>query len=79
MKLYLVKINWYNDAIGEDKIDRAFTFANSYGEACNQINKCYSYINSIKIEEVNDEVDGTILFMPDDIEMIKEIRSANFY
>ena len=79
MKLSLAKINWYNDAIGEDKIDRAFIFADSYGETCNQINKCYSHINSIKIEEVNDEIDVTILFMPDDTKMIKEIRSANFY
>ena len=80
MKIYQVKVYWYDDISGEDKNDNAFIFAATYGEAITQLDAHFTNIYKIKIEEVCVDTAGTyILFVPKDKEIINAIRDSNCY
>ena len=77
MKLYFAKVNWYDNYSEKDNVDKCFVFAENYGEACEQINYHFDYINSIKIEEINDCGKSSVLFVPNDKNLIQGIKNAN--
>lgn len=80
MILFLAKINWFDDYDEQNKTDRCFIFAKDYADACRQLSEHFNYIDNIKINCINDFVgDTSILYVPNDKNLIQGIKNANIW
>lgn len=80
MTLFFAKINWFDDYDEQNKTDKCFIFAKDYADACRQLSEHFNYIDNIKINCINDFVgDTSILYVPNDKNLIQEIKNANIW
>ena len=73
--MYSVKVNWYDSYAGEDRVDYAIVVASSWGEAAEQINKQFEYINSIEMRQIS-SVESKVVFMAGE-HMMEEVAELN--
>lgn len=80
MILFFAKINWFDGYDEQNKTDKCFIFAKDYADACRQLSEHFNYIDNIKINCINDFVgDTSILYVPNDKNLIQEIKNANIW
>ena len=80
MKIYQVKIYWYDEFNDKQNTDNAFIFATTYSEALTQLDSHFTNIYKVKIEEICTDTAGTyVLFTPKNKEIINAIRNSNCY
>ena len=73
--MYSAKVNWYDRYAEKDKVDYVIIVADSWGEATEQINKQFEYINSIEIKQVN-SVECKVIFLAGE-RMMEEVTELN--
>lgn len=79
-KLYFATINWYEEYTDRNLTNKCYIFAPSYADACEQIETQFSYIENIHLEEIAcDCGPTTMLYVPDDSDIILAINNENNY
>lgn len=73
--MYSAKVNWYDRYAEEDRVDYVIVVADSWGEAAEQINKQFEYINSIEMRQIS-SVENRVIFMPSE-HMMEEVAELN--
>ena len=76
--MYSAKVNWYDrytEDTEEDRVDYVIVVAGSWGEAAEQINKQFEYINSIEMRQIR-SVESKVVFMADE-HMMEEVAELN--
>lgn len=73
--MYRVKINWYDRYAEEDRVDNIIVVADSWAAAMDELNKCFEYINSIEIWQI-DSSETKIIYVTDE-HMAQEIAELN--
>ena len=73
--MYSAKVNWYDRYAEEDRVDYVIVVADSWGEAAEQINKQFEYINSIEMRQIS-SVENRVIFMPSEHTM-EEVTELN--
>lgn len=73
--MYSAKVNWYDRYAEEDRVDYAIVVADSWGEAADQINKQFEYINSIEMKQIS-PVESKVIFMATE-DMMEEVAELN--
>lgn len=73
--MYRVKINWYDRYAEEDRIDNIIVVAGSWAAAMDELNKCFEYINSIEMWQI-DSSETKIIYVTDE-HMAQEIAELN--
>ena len=74
--MYYVKINWYNERSDEDIISHMIICAADWNDAMQKITSRFTWINSIKMREI-DSCEHSVVFIPDN--MIDAIIAENTY
>ena len=78
--IYWAEIQWYNDYDGIDQTDTTVILAHNMEQAAQIIEKNFDYISKVTIESIAEGTQGTIIYLPNDCEHIKEmISDANNY
>ena len=52
-KLYYVEVKWYNDYEDKNDTNQFYAFSPNLKDLGERIDKCYNYIENVKIKEVN--------------------------
>lgn len=79
-KLYFVTIYYFEEFTDKDLTNKCYIFASSYANACEQIETQFSNIEHIDIEEIASDCGLTsILYVPDDSDIISAINNENNY
>ena len=79
-KLYFVTVYSFEEFSEKDLITKCYVFAPSYASVCKQINSQFSFIQRIDIEEIASDCGLTsILYVPDDSDIISAINNENNY
>ena len=73
--MYSAKVNWYDRYAEEDHIDNIIVIADSWAAAMNELNKQFSYINSIEIRQIG-LPETKIIYLVDE-HMAEEIAELN--
>ena len=80
MNVYLTKVDWYSDYDGEEKHDTCFVFAKSFADVPEQLDRIFDNVFRLTIEETGtSDEDITVLFVPNDEDVIDAIKDANSY
>ena len=79
MRLYLATIHWYDSYREEDQDDKVFVFGANLSQAAGHLDACFSYIQSVTIEEVQCDTGAPIIYVPNDDDLINKIVEQNTY
>ena len=74
--IYLCRVEWYDDVKGKNRTSTAFVVAPTYMEAVNMVTSEFIWVNNVYAELVEE---GNVLFVPNNKDLIDEIKNANYY
>jgi len=70
--MYYAKINWYCEWEDEDKISHVIVCAGDWNEAMQKINKEFSYMNSIEMEQIQSDKTNLVYITEEILNVIKD-------
>ena len=79
MRLYFVDLQWFDSHEEKDRFDKMFVFGENMAKAVARVESCFTDIQTLNIDEVQYDCGSTILYVPDDNELIRKIVEANTF